>query len=265
MKIFKCLFVAVVLSALGTLGTICSNAADGYNAFYVEVEALGFSISRDYKPGFLWDKNPDSSSQEEIKKFLRKDEIRNYAKDKLENVTTFYDMLLYNIYNPSIYCYAYKVISEPKQPGRNWGFMGIGSYGDDFVQDNIKITIDFPKNFELLSYIPVNNPNTWTTSAGVGLSSDGFQISAQVSYNHSELTIISRTSTADCYYEAEYDFDESKRSEYMKHEVATFGMILFKTANPSFKVSYDVRYHAMNGFEQGCISAKKTSFVSLAV
>ena len=258
MKLFKCLFIFGVLFTLATLGTVCSSA-DGYDAFYAEATGLGFSISRDYKPIFMWGRNLNPNGQEDIKTLIRKDSIEKKAKEKLENVTTFYDILLYNVHNPSIYCYAYKVISEPKQPGRNWGFMGIGSYGDDFVQDNIKITIDFPKSYEILSYVPINAPDTWTMTMGVGLSSDRPDVSASVSYNHIDLTIISRTSTYDCYYEAEYDFDESKRSDYMKHEVATFGMILFKSSvSPNFVANYDVRYHAINGYEQNCTLAHKT-------
>ncbi len=267
MKLFKGIFVGSLLILSVIFVSIPSNA-DGYDEFYALAQGYGFNISKEYKPKFLRETNSGGAYDDQT--FIRKETIINGIKDKTENVTTVIDMLLYNVKNPRVHCYAYKVISEPKQPGRNWGFMGIGSYGDDFLQDYVKVTIDFPKEYEILSYTPTNSPSQWTTSIGVGLSGSGFDISASVSFDHSELNVISRTSTYDRYYEAVYDFDynykvNGKHTEYMKHEVTSFGMIMFQTGMPDFVVHYDIHYHSINGYEQSLSSAKFLNFVNEAV
>ena len=81
MKLFKYLFIFGVLFTLATLGTVCSSA-DGYDAFYAEATGLGFSISRDYKPIFMWGRNLDLNGQEDIKTLIRKDYIEKKAKEK---------------------------------------------------------------------------------------------------------------------------------------------------------------------------------------
>lgn len=255
-KFFLPISIFVLLLSLN----ICKvNAAEyDFSKFYENAKAYGFTISRDFRPYLIEGPELDDNGVN-IREYLRKYEFRKCVKDKEENITTIYDMILVNKIDPTIKCYAYKVISCPKQPGRHWGFLGIGSYGDDFVQDYVKVSIQFPDNYEIMSYAPVNNPSQHTDSIGVGIDNSGFSISASVSFEHSDLEVISHTDTANSYYEALYEFNEFSGSNYIKNEVASFGMVLYKTIDfPDFNVNYDIRYHDIGSWEGSLEQTKAT-------
>lgn len=217
--------------------------------FQENSKAYGFSISEYYEP----------FTTKEFYVF----EKEVYRKKKFEHYTQLVETFLQNTVDNSIYVYAYKIVSEPNQPGRHWGFMGIGSYGDDFLQDSVKTTIQFPESYSILSYAPQNSPVSTTTTIGVSAGTSGFDISSQVSFEHSELEVISNTSTHRRIYETIYEFDSKDNwTSYNAGEVSSFGIVLFRSYDdPSFKVNHYIRYHDWNGgekslelvkFETGC-------------
>ncbi len=263
MKNFKKIFLLLIMMVVVIVfGSFTVNANSNFDAFYAEVESYGFNIVRKFQPRFIYPYNDDSNSEPYTEKLLRRNEFKTFVKEKLLHTTTIIDMVLQHKDNPDIKCYAYKVISAPKQPGRNWGFLGIGSYGDDFVQNYVKVSIDFPSSYEILSYVPENSPSKYTTSIGIGLSGEGPSVSASVSFDHNELTVISRTKTDEKHYEAIYDFDENMQTEYTKNEVASFGMILFRRAGSvNFNVNYEIKYHSIRGYEDG-LSLLKKQFIT---
>lgn len=208
-------------------------------AYYAS--ALGFSLSKNNIPLYI---NGTT---------IRKTFYEVRRKDKLEHHTTFFDFIVMNEDNPHILIYAYKIITKPYQPGRNWGFMGIGSYGDDFLQDQVHVTIDFNKNISLLNHAPKNKPSQVGSSIGVSYGTSGFSVSASADYTHSQLNIISRSSIANNQYDVLYDFDESNWTAYTTNEVESFGMVVLDCASSSvsFSVCFDVTYHDWNGGEPG--------------
>lgn len=261
-KIFFPISMFILMLALMTLkGTA---AEYDYSQFYENAKAYGFKVSTDYKPYFIEGPKLDENGLY-IKEYIRKYEYSKSVKDKLENMTTIYDMILVNKIDPTIKCYAYKVISRPYQPGRYWGFLGIGSYGDNFVQDYVDVSIQFPTNYEIMSYAPINSPSKSTTTIGVGVGTSGFSISASTSFDYSDLTVNSYTDTSQSYYEAIYDFDQNSNSNYIKNEVASYGMILYKSNDfPNFKVNYDIKYHDVGGWEGSLEQTKETINVKLS-
>ncbi|MDE5868102.1 MAG: hypothetical protein K2H02_04065, partial [Anaeroplasmataceae bacterium] len=232
--------------------------------FYATARAYGFNVSEDFAP-YLMEGSKLDDNGNYIKEHIRSYQYIKKVKDKIENVTTIYDMILFNKADPSIKCYAYKVISCPYQPGRYWGFLGIGSYGDDFYQDYVKVSIQFPENHEIMSYAPVNSPSRNTTTIGVSVGTSGFNVSASASFDHSDLEVISHTKTNEAYYEALYEFDQSSESEYIKNEVVSYGMVMYKAKGvPDFKADYEVRYHDRGGWESGLELTKETLKVRLS-
>lgn len=213
---------------------------------------LGFNIGENYTPISI-----DGT-------YIRKVYNEAYSKDKLEHKTAIYDLLVYNRDNPSIMIYAYKIITKPYQPGRNWGFMGIGSYGDDFLQDKIHIKSNIPDALELLNYAPKNKPQSTTDTIGVSLGTDSVGIEASVSYNHSELVVMSKSSVLDNLYDVTYDFDSSKWTTYVTNEVETFGMFIFdQKAITTLEIEYNISYHDWNNGESGLESFTKLLSIGL--
>lgn len=53
-----------------------------------------------------------------------------YRKEKLEH-TTSYVISHFQFDGTNIRWIVYRILTKPYQPGRNWGFLEIGSYGYD--------------------------------------------------------------------------------------------------------------------------------------
>lgn len=242
-------------------------ASANYERFYANAESYGFGIKNNYIPRHLFGLGEDINGfiQNDSGVAIRKTIIENKVKDKVENVTTIIDIMLENRYDSGLRCYMFKVITEPKQPGRNWGFMGIGSYGDDFIQDYVKVSIDLEYNhvsgegydnlIELRDYAPKNQPATTTGSIGVS----GTDITASVDFAHKELTVESKTSTSNNYFECLYNFDGLNTSTYLRNEVSSFGLVLFRLEDNvhNFQINYEVKYKSINNYELNCQYANK--------
>lgn len=157
-------------------------------------------------------------------------EYSYYEKGKLNHQTKVVQVLLRNKYKPNIWCFIYRVSASPLQV-RNNGFMGIGSYGDDWYTRKIKTTIQFrDSSYEIINYAPQNEPNKTTGSIGVGLDSSGPSISASVDFFHSDLKIVSNTKSSLYKYETVYNYDSSvfNRNSYLSGDIYAYGMVLFK-------------------------------------
>ena len=186
-----------------------------------------------------------------------------YRKEKLEH-TTSYVISHFQFDGTNIRGIVYRISTKPYQPGRNWGFMGIGSYGDDFLQDKIHIKSNIPDALELLNYAPKNKPQSTTDTIGVSLGTDSVGIEASVSYNHSELVVMSKSSVLDNLYDVTYDFDSSKWTTYVTNEVETFGMFIFdQKAITTLEIEYNISYHDWNNGESGLESFTKLLSIGL--
>ena len=112
------------------------------------------------------------------------DLIFNYKKyeekKKLNHYTTLNDALLQSKTNKEYYAYIYKVTVNPKQV-RNWGFLGIGSSGDNWCFYSLVSECTLSNGARITSYSPTNSPSSWTESVGVGVTAGYGEISAQIS------------------------------------------------------------------------------------
>lgn len=225
------LFVGIMLFSFG----VNSNAAS--ESFYSKASAYGFNISEDYEPVYMTDFKELESSY--------------YEKDTLNHTTKVVQVLLRNKYDPSIWCFVYRVCASPLQV-RYWGVMGIGSHSDNWYNHKIQTTIQFrDSSYEIINYAPQNKPSTTSGTIGVGLDATGPSISASVDYDHSELTIVSNTKTALKKYETIYNYnsDAYHTSNYLAGDVYAYGMVMFRHEGITWiDVEHEIGYYGNNWY-----------------
>lgn len=176
-----------------------------------------------------------------------------YRKEKLE-YTTSYVVSHFQFDGTNIRGIVYRISTKPYQPGRNWGFMGIGSYGDDFLQDSVRVKLQLQTPNVLLNYEPKVNPTTG--SIGVGVTSNGknLGISLNKTINTSDLNIINNSDTVRQIYDVTYDFNQDVWNNYTTSEQYSYGIILYEYVSGRMDEYYmyiNVKYHDWNGFEGG--------------
>ena len=214
------------------------DAAENLDAFHKEAAACGFDIDEDFEPIYMENDTVEFDYYH-----------RNVKGDR--HYTAYYQVLVRSKSNPEIYAFVYKIITSPYQL-RNWGFCGIGSYGNNYFNYDIKTNVTFPYNkesIEILDYYPKNSPSKSTTSIGVGLDSSGPSISASVSYDHSELTVISNTRTADDLYNTYFKIRGT--SNYVKGEMHSYGMLMFRSSGVVWMdVKHQIQYEQQVGWDK---------------
>ena len=184
--------------------------------FDAHCSVYGFSISSDWEPVYMKDFKVYSYP------------VRDAG--HLQYQTDIQQVFLSNKYSSKSFAFAYRVVLSPLQPGRNWGFLGIGSYGDNWYARSLKTTINLRDGYSLADWSPKNVPATYSGSIGVGGGSVGFQISASVDFSMSELTVISRSNVATAHYETEYRI--SGAGNYAANSIAFYGFLTFVTPGP---------------------------------
>jgi len=98
-------------------------------SFATEASSYGFNINNDYKPRYM----------NGVREY---ENLRDYAGDK--HFTVVYEVLVRSESNPDTNAFIYKVVTSPYQ-NRNWGFLGINSYGNNYFNYDIKTNISFPR------------------------------------------------------------------------------------------------------------------------
>ncbi len=127
----------------------------------------------------------------------------------------------------NVFAFAYRIVQSPCQNGRHIGFLGIGSYGDNWYARGVKTSITLRAGYNLTDWAPENSSSKRTESIGVSGGSSGFSISASTSFDHSELEVISRTNIAKRYYETEYVV--SGVEPYAANSAKYYGFLIFMT------------------------------------
>lgn len=217
----------LVLSILFVL--IASNHRVYADPFRIEALGHGFNISNDY----------DGYTE------IVTTDFTYYESGQLNHFSRIIELVTYNNKLDGIYSYMYKVITEPYQV-RNWGFLGIGSHSDDWLQKEVSVEVYLlHTSGEVLQSVPENNPSIYTTNIGVGLGSSGFELSAGVNYNHSELSIENTGSYFYRNYKVRHLFNSLTNSTYVKNTISTFGIFLFTAENnqlPRLFIKMNIRY-----------------------
>ena len=125
----------------------------------------------------------------------------------------------------------------------NWGFLGIGSYGDDWYCSSVETTIDFPSNYELCNWAPENLPSDYSGSIGISVGSGGFQPSASINFAGQSVEIKSETNVAKKHFQAYY---HSTTLNSASHSTMKFyGFCTFRTSssNVSITVKHQANYY----------------------
>lgn len=197
--------------------------------FDAHCSAYGFSISNDWDPIYMDDFQTYSYPV--------------YDAGVLQYQTNVQQVFLKNVNAYNVFAFAYRVTLSPLQPGRYWGIFGIGSHGNDWYARGLKTTIILRDNYELTDWAPENLPQNYSGSIGVSLGSDGYSISANVNFNYSELTVISRSNVALRRYETEYGI--SGTGDYASNSVKFYGFLTFISSSSVawIDVSHTFRYY----------------------
>lgn len=211
------------------------------NELRAYANALGFNISSSYQFSELAECSPTYENSKTIK-------------DKLQYKVFIYDFVLQNRDNLSLYAYIFKVHLSP-QNGRNWGFLGIGSYGGQYVNGYVKVTATRSSSSSFLDYAPKNQPSSNTGTIGVSVGTSGFDISASYNYDLSDLSITSNTNFGKNIYETVYNFANDgssyeSYSDYQKGDVDVYGMLLLQFDYAMTMIpQYDICFYEVSGYE----------------
>lgn len=157
--------------------------------------------------------------------------------------TDIQQVLLRNTKADDTYAFAYRVTESPMCTTRNWGFLGIGSYGDDWYCSSVETTIDFPSNYELCNWAPENLPSDYSGSIGISVGSGGFQLSASINFAGQSVEIKSETNVAKKHFQAYY---HSTTLNSASHSTMKFyGFCTFRTSssNVSITVKHQANYY----------------------
>ena len=228
-KLFILVFLLICLFSFPN--TIKTEAATE-DSFYANASAYGFSISNDYKPIYM----------EDFKTY----DYKYKEKNIVNHVTTLVEVLLQSKSDSSLYCFIYRICASPLQV-RNNGFLGIGSCGDNWYNDQIKTTIQFRnENYKIINFAPQNQPSKTTGTIGVGLDKDGPSVSASVDFEHSDLSIVSNTKTALYKYETIYNYNSNlfHVNSYLASDVYAYGMVSFRYNGVVWvDVKHEIKYY----------------------
>ncbi|MDD5932838.1 MAG: hypothetical protein PUC70_00955 [bacterium] len=230
----KIIGVAIaVLIALGSAST--SNEQNHFyfstirksrtSEFNGHCSAYGFSISNDWEPIYMKDFQTYSYPVNDA--------------GELQYQTDIQQVFLKNVNSSNTYAFAYRVVLSPLQPGRDWGFIGIGSHGDNWYARVLKTTIDLRDGYSLADWSPKNLPANYSGTIGVCGGSSGFEISATVDFSMSELTVTSRSNVATSHYETEYSI--YGYGNYAANSVVFYGFLTFIVPN-SYSAWIDVTH-----------------------
>ncbi|CCV63621.1 hypothetical protein BN85400440 [Alteracholeplasma palmae J233] len=222
-----------------------TNQTQAITVFQTNASALGFSIADEYAPIYM-----SGFKEEEFE--------RNLPGDK--HYTLVHQVLMRNSVDPSLHAVAYRVLTSPKQL-REWGFIGFGSYGNNYSNYDVHTTITFPNEkhlYSILDYTPRNQPSSSTVGISVGMSVSGPSVSASTSFNHRELNVYSDTSTSDKVYKTRYQYRSGiwdiNSTKYLDGEINSYGMLIFRKPGVVW-----VNIKHMIQYEQQVGSNKRTS------
>ena len=149
----------------------------------------------------------------------------------------------------------YRVNKSPLQV-RNIGFMGINSHSDNWYNHRIKTSLQFiDDSYTIINYAPQNNPPKMTSTIGIGLDSNGPSVSASVSYDHDDLSIISNTKTALRRYETVYNYNSHRHNtnSYLAGDVYAYGMVQFRKTSGivHLEINHEIQYYGHSWYGYG--------------
>lgn len=250
-SLFVCVLMLVV-SAFQAMSGVASAASSkpfeqayaehGENAFDFEniktrdfeanKKRWGFTIDDTWKPVYM--ENNDFNDK-------WGDTYYKSGSTKWDFAISIQQVFLRNVLDSNLYAFAYRVVLSPNNSTEHYGFLNLGTRGTQWINRRQTTSVQLRSGTTLSDWEPKNKPNNSSGSFGIGMDSTGPSLGATIDYNHSELNIISRSSTGNNYYETEYDYDRGGwdwfwgvASDYMKHDVVSFGFFTFTTTGTAW-------------------------------
>ncbi len=219
------LFAAILcLSFFETNGSpralIKRNSAQG-NEFSGHCAAYGMTISSDWVPYKMSDFDTP---------FYQFNDNGN-----LQYRTDIQQVLLKHKDASDTYAFAYRVVESPVAKARHWGFMGIGSCGDDWYCSSVRTTIDLPASYELCNWAPENLPMNYSGSIGISAGTGGVQFSASVNFEGQSVEISSATNVAQKHFEAFYHSTQLNDASHASMKF--YGFCTFRTTTKAVSLS----------------------------
>jgi hypothetical protein len=219
--------------------------------FEASCDAYGFTISTDNWVPFS--AGGFNNFKVYVGKFYDNETTLNYS-------TEIEEVLLKHVGSTNVYAFAYRILMSPLQV-RHLGFLGIGSYGDDWSIDKASTKITLNSTNHLESWAPQNGISKASVTMGVGLDTTGPSISASVTYDVSELNISSSSNAATGVFGACYSiftfYQQDWRvgyfwgpliDSYTKNSEYYYGFMTFCTdagSLPSLVVEHDITYYGV--------------------
>lgn len=199
------------------------------STFRGHCDAYWFSISEnwvpykmaDFKtPSYQFDDNGDAQYRTDIQQVLLKNKNAN-----------------------DTYAFAYRVTESPIAVSRHWGFMGIGSYGDDWYCSSVQTTIDLPSNYELCNWAPENLVDDYSGTIGISAGNGGFQLSASVNFQKQSIEIKSESNVAKRHFEAYYHSTTLNQASHNTMKFYGFCTFRANATDVSITVKHQANYY----------------------
>lgn len=201
-------------------------SADSVAAFYRTASTLGFHVDeKTMMPVDLRLASLPGKGRFHTLSYFRNGTYQVYDNGLLNFQVDLFHALLRCKDATSIYTFIYRGILSPLQPGRHNGFLGFGSYGDDWYARELNTVIKLPSKTRMLNWSPKNSPSKTSHTFGVSAGSDGFDVSYQYSFDKKGLSVESRSSMATNEYQTIYRV--SGYGSYAANSIEFFGAVSF--------------------------------------
>ncbi|MGM9813541.1 MAG: hypothetical protein ACI32C_01325 [Candidatus Enteromonas sp.] len=161
-----------------------------------------------------------------------------YDTEELQYETDIHAILLRSKSAWNVYCYAYRVTQTAYQPGRDPGFFGIGSHGDNWYSRGVRVTAQLSQDYHytMTNHSPENAPKSGSYNVGVSFGTSGFQVEDAQQVVLDELEIVDHTKEATGLFDMDYVV--SGFGNYSANTLHFYGMILFATPTSPYREPY---------------------------
>ena len=204
--------------------------------FKADCETLGFNV------GESW--NPVYASNGTFYHY----EYSYVEANKINHTTEVDEVMLQNINSASDYAFIFRVGVSPKQC-RDWGVLGVNSNSDNWYFRSLETECYLRSNEELKNFAPTNALISGSTSLSIGANKDGLNLSCGISYNFSELEIISKCDLGDDLYSVGYY--DNMISNYTKYAAYYYGMFTFTCSSvPRIDISHTIKYYGTDWYHE---------------
>jgi len=218
--------------------------ASAYSGFYGAAESYGFEIGRKWVP--VKTTVTGGINPKRLSSYIWNDTYQYYDNGILNFQVDIHQFLL-KYSSENIYSYMYRADLSPQHPGRNNGFMGIGSYGDNWYSHAMATSAyNLLNGASITNWLPKNKPSSSVTNVGFSIGADGVSVSFANEMTHSELSVSSETNLATNVYGVRYQMnfesysdDYLKNDSYVRYSSVYYGGFVFRSnsyISPSVKI-----------------------------